>query len=403
VPGPSTERRLRVAILLSTESFEHFFQGQLGYDRERYVDSYRNDWAWDYCRALQLSGMDALLYVASHGPSARHDTPDGHVVRFLPIGRAYEPHRRIPALKRSPLGRWIAQIVNARAFLPALRAGLEADGVDVLAIQEYWTGRFDVLARRLDQVPLIGIDQGLPDRREVKWLKRRTLPRPRAIVTQTEREATKVRRYGGHAHRIPNGVDSGFFSPLAEPAERGTDILIAARLVDAQKRLSDLVEALALLPADWRLHIAGEGPDEAELRALVVRRGLQDRVLFHGFLDRTALRDRYRTCGVFALPSAYEGLPMALLEAMACAAPTVGSAIPAIAEVLTDGRDGRLVPVGSPTALAGAIQDAHTRRAELGPAARHTVEKTYSQEVFGRRIAGVVRAATGEGAAGRRL
>jgi glycosyltransferase involved in cell wall biosynthesis len=151
------------------------------------------------------------------------------------------------------------------------------------------------------------------------------------------------------------------------------------------------------------LDVAGEGPDEAALRRLVRARGLDARVAFHGFLDRTALRERYRTCGVFALPSAYEGLPMALLEAMACSAPTVGTAIPAIAEVLTDGRDGRLVSVGDPPGLAVALQDARDRAGELGPAARATIERSYSQAVFGRRMAALVDAATGRSGTDRRL
>lgn len=385
-----TSRRLRAAILLSTESFEDFFEGQLGYDRERYVSEYRNDWAWDYCKALSAAGVDPLLYVASYGANDSAETADGYRVRFLSITGGYAPWRRAPVLKRTPVGRFVAQLANTRAFLPALRAGLREDEVDVLAIQEYWTGRYDLLATRLGHVPLLAIDQGLPDRRELKWLKRRTLPRAHRIITQTEEEAGKVRRYGGAAERIPNGVDLTLFSPADPPRERERTVLVAARLFDYQKRISDLIAALALLPADWHLDVVGDGPDGASLRGAAARLGVADRVDFHGFLERSRLRELYRACGVFALPSAYEGLPMALLEAMACGAAPVGSDIPAIAGVITDDVDGRLVPVGEPTALAAAIEDAYTRRVELGAAARATVCRDYSQGGLGSRLSALV-------------
>jgi colanic acid/amylovoran biosynthesis glycosyltransferase len=171
-------------------------------------------------------------------------------------------------------------------------------------------------------------------------------------------------------------------------------VLTVARLLDRQKRISDLIAAIALLGGDWRLRILGSGPDEATLRAHALRLGAQACVTFLGFtLDQARVRDECRACSVFALPSAYEGLPMALLEAMSCATAVVGSDIPAIAEVITDGRDGLLAPVGDPERLAGRIQEADERRVELGAAARETIELWYSQNVMGRRLVEVMEAA----------
>lgn len=84
---------------------------------------------------------------------------------------------------------------------------------------------------------------------------------------------------------------------------------------------------------------------------------------------------------------------MALLEAMSCGAAVVGSHIPAIAEVVTDGHDGLLVPARDPSRLATGIREAHERRAQLGRAARATIESRYSQGALGKRLVEVLEAA----------
>jgi glycosyltransferase involved in cell wall biosynthesis len=383
-------RPLRAALLLSAEHFEAFYGRQMGLTVEDYLHRYRNDWSWDWCRALRAEGEDALIYVPSLHRRGRHATPDDVAVRFLPIGALYRPWELLPVLKRTPPGRYLAQVANAAAFLPALNTALREDAVDVLLVQEYWTARYDLVAARV-RTPVVAVDQGLPDRREVKLLKRRLLPRARRILTQTTIERDKVAAYGGAAERLPNGVDTARWSPSPDEGRARRTILTVARLLEIQKRTSDLLGALALLGQDWRLRVLGSGPDEQLLKTRARRLGVADRVSFLGFtLDQDRVRDECRSCSVFALPSAYEGLPMALLEAMSCGAAVVGSDIPAIAEVVTDGRDGLLVPVAAPDRLAARIREAEGRRAELGLAARATVEAQYSKDAMGRHLSGLL-------------
>ena len=115
----------------------------------------------------------------------------------------------------------------------------------------------------------------------------------------------------------------------------------------------------------------GRGGDEEALRRLADELGVGSRVDFHGFKrDRAEIRELVRRAGVFSLASAREGLPIALLEAMSTATPVVCSDIPAMAEVVSDGRDGRVVGLGRPDQLAEAIAYSHEHRDRLGPAAR---------------------------------
>jgi glycosyltransferase involved in cell wall biosynthesis len=400
-PDPSTSlsefARLRVALLLSTAWFEDFYGEGLGITRRQYLESYRNDWSWDWCRMLTRHGIDVTMYVATTLDAEHVGTPDGYRVRFLPLGRVATPWVRFPVLQRTPVGRYVAQLANAAAMLGALRSALITDRVDVLCVQEYWTARFDVLVRSLE-VPVVAVDQGLPDRHEVKVFKRGSFRHASGVVVQTDREAAKVARYAGNAQRIPNAVDARLFCPgVDDRDEAATTILCVGRLHDAQKRFSDVIRALALLPDGWRLEIAGNGPDRALLEQLSEALGVSARVKYLGFLsDSTILRDLYRRANVLALPSAYEGLPMVLLEAMSCGIPVVGSDIPAIAEVVEPGRTGLLVPVGDPARLAEALTEAVAREDELGVTARASILAKYDQAVIGPRLAGMLRSARPE-------
>ena len=386
---------LRAALLLSTSYFEDFYGSSLGLSRQEYLVDYRNDWSWAWCKMLAPAGVECSIYVPTIAEGEFVTTPDGRDVRFLPLGRLYSPWLRAPVLKRTPVGRYIGQAANAAALLAPLRESLTADRVDVLIVQEYWTARFDVLAGRLG-VPVVAVDQGVPDRREIKLFKRRAFGRCSGVVVQTMSEAAKVARFGGEPVRIPNAVDTDTFSPGEGPEADLPTILCVARLHEVQKRLSDVVRALAQLPPEWQLQLAGTGPDKAMLEALARELGVADRVHFLGFVgDAIELRRLYREATVVALPSAYEGLPMVLLEAMSCGTPVVGSNIAAIAEVIDDGQTGLLVPVGAVSSLAAALRRVVAERSRFGAAARRAILTSYDQAVVAPRLADLLGEATG--------
>jgi glycosyltransferase involved in cell wall biosynthesis len=119
-----------------------------------------------------------------------------------------------------------------------------------------------------------------------------------------------------------------------------------------------------------RFLAAGQGPLEAEIRAEVDRLQLGDRFRVLGYVDDTA--GVLSASDVFVLASLVEGLPIAMLEAMAMGLPVVASAVGGIPRVITDGEEGRLVPSGRPDVLAAAIGEvasAPERRAAMAEAA----------------------------------
>lgn len=119
-----------------------------------------------------------------------------------------------------------------------------------------------------------------------------------------------------------------------------------------------------------RLVLVGAGPEEAQLRELVAARGLTGHVLLAGVRDDVPTL--LPAFDVFALSSRYEGLSIALLEAMAAGVAPVATRVGGIPEVIRDGTDGLLVPPGEPGLLARALAELArepSRRRRLGAAA----------------------------------
>jgi len=154
-------------------------------------------------------------------------------------------------------------------------------------------------------------------------------------------------------------------NPVPQPLRSGTQADWGARSgprvlgvgsLKAQKNFALLIRAFARLdPAlEATLAIVGEGTERTALEALVTELGLTGRVLLPGFT--TTPGDWYESANLFALSSDYEGFGNVLVEAMHCGLSVVATDCPhGPAEVLGNGRWGRLVPVGDAAALAGAI------------------------------------------------
>ncbi|MDQ7248771.1 glycosyltransferase family 4 protein [Dongia sedimenti] len=155
--------------------------------------------------------------------------------------------------------------------------------------------------------------------------------------------------------------------PPRPPEAVPPEILFLGRLGE-RKGVPVLVAALGRLAArglDWRAVIAGDG-DAAPYRAEVERLGLSARVSFPGWLGEAETHDRLSRAAVLVLPSEAEGLPMAVVEAFAWGVPVISTPVGATPDILHDGVEGLLAPVGDAEALARALErligDANLRR-----------------------------------------
>lgn len=131
-------------------------------------------------------------------------------------------------------------------------------------------------------------------------------------------------------------------------------VVTAARLAP-QKSLHVLIDAVAELGPKVHVAIAGQGPLQDDLARRAAERGVSDRVRFLGFVSD--LPDYIAAADAFCLSSSWEGIPLAVQEAVLLGTPVVATAVGGMPEVIEDGRSGRLVPAGDPLALAGALDE----------------------------------------------
>jgi len=165
-----------------------------------------------------------------------------------------------------------------------------------------------------------------------------------------------------------HGVDTGRFAfpERGFAGDRPLTILSCGRLVPTKGHVQ-LIEALVAVrhrcPIRFQLIVVGEGPEREHLKRTVDRLGMTDIVELAGYVPYSAPEHvtRYRDADVFALPCVShrghkEGIPSAIVEAMASGLPVVSTHHGGIPEVVMDGRDGLLVDEGDVGQLADAIE-----------------------------------------------
>jgi glycosyltransferase involved in cell wall biosynthesis len=183
---------------------------------------------------------------------------------------------------------------------------------------------------------------------------------------------------------VPNGVDVEAWQPDAAVrkkvrAELGMEeefLWFAAGRLETVKDYPALLWAMVEVPESARLVIAGSGPMQNELLRLSTLLGLERRVRFIGF-DRDVLRWMQAADG-YVLSSRWEGLPMGLLEAAACALPAVATDVPGTREVIINGETGWLAPAGEAALLGAAM----TRMMQTPPGKRRTMGQRARQHVI---------------------
>jgi glycosyltransferase involved in cell wall biosynthesis len=207
------------------------------------------------------------------------------------------------------------------------------------------------------------------------------------VVAVSDQISPQLRRFGLKSDLIYNGIELAMV--------RGSDWEIRKRMNWGSRPVIGVIGRLAkqkghqyLLRAapevlrnspDTLFVFAGDGPERDSLEVEAKSLGVHESVRFLGV--RQDIPDILASIDILAMPSLSEGLPMALLEAMASAKPVVASAVGAIPRVIQNRANGILIAAGDVSGLAGALQDllrSKELRLELGRSARMTVEASFS-------------------------
>jgi glycosyltransferase involved in cell wall biosynthesis len=217
----------------------------------------------------------------------------------------------------------------------------------------------------------------------------RSFPRVVAVSEEVRQRLLEAGVQQERLRIIPNGIDLRPFTverctdPVDWSQDRPAVVGMVARL-SAEKGVDLFLRAAAKVAgtiSHVRFVVVGDGPDREKLEALI------DQLRLRPFVSMLGRRDdmpaQYASFDLLVSSSLKEGLPIAILEAMASGLPLVATAVGDVLSVVRNGETGILLPTGDPAALASAIVDLlrdREKRRRLGSVARQLVESQYSAE-----------------------
>jgi glycosyltransferase involved in cell wall biosynthesis len=326
-------------------------------------------------RAFDLGGA---LAPVRHPPHAELDGLEVEYVRFVapPRGPSY-----------ASWGAWAARPL--RRALGRIRGEFPFD----LVHAHYAVPAADALRRALPAVPLVISEHGGDifhtaarspgGRRAVETAFRHA----RLVLANSTAIGESCRELGANAVQV---VHLGAELPPAPAPPPADPMVVSVGNLIARKRNDTLLEAIARVRADHptlRCTIVGDGPERGTLEQLARTLGLDGAVTFAGRLEPAQAVATAQAATVFALPSVDEAFGVAYIEAMAAGVPAIGSrGEPGPEEISAAGGGIRLVEPGDVAGLADAIAALAfnaDERAELGRAARATVEREFTWERCG--------------------
>jgi colanic acid/amylovoran biosynthesis glycosyltransferase len=195
------------------------------------------------------------------------------------------------------------------------------------------------------------------------------------------------------------GVDINEWEYLPRPdaSDRALKILTVCRLV-GKKGVDTLLRAVAMSERSLELTVAGDGPERVNLERLASELNCQQRVRWLGAVDNEVVLQLMKDADIFVLPCRTapsgdrDGLPVVLMEAMACGLPVISGTMPAILELIEHGSNGLLVAENDASQLAREIRNlTDDVRNRLATAGRATVENEFSLEETIARLEGCLR------------
>lgn len=296
--------------------------------------------------ALRGAGTDARLVVLGDArvPAAAHDFTLAALARHI-----------------APDVIWAGGRLDPRALI-SLRATLAALAPDLVHVHGY-RALFYALAAG-GRTPVVATHHGVTSHdARVRAYERLTyalyrLPRVRRVFVVSAAGHDELRAQGvpsARLVRVPNFLALDAPIPAPRPPSGAPISLLFLGRLSPEKGLDVLLAALARPSAPpVHLDVVGDGPERVALERATHAAGLTARVIFHGFQPDVA--PFLAAADALVMPSRREGLPMALIEAVAAARPVVATAVGGIPELVTPGENGELCAPDDADALAAAIR-----------------------------------------------
>ncbi len=204
---------------------------------------------------------------------------------------------------------------------------------------------------------------------------------------------------GVKVYELPYPISTDL-TPIREASQEPLKIAYVGRFEEPQKRISRLASVLERLGASgtvFRATLAGDGPAMSDFskRLQQMSHEVRHRTTLAGILDSDGVKSLWRTHDVCLLTSAYEGMPLTLLEAMSAGVcPVVMLVDSGLPDLLVDGVNARLVPQGDVDGMVAVLQELSEDREQLrrlGSAAQRTVQLQYSPATHFRKLESIIR------------
>lgn len=263
----------------------------------------------------------------------------------------------------------------------------------LLALRPFLPRKTAILVREANVIA--STVQGFPPWVPAKSLYRNLYPLADAVIAPSRSIAEEVIAVAPGAGPgiaiLPNPVDEEGLRRRATPVRRepgtGLRLVCAGRLVE-QKGFDRLIACLPALTGDWKLAIYGEGCMRAELERQVAARGLERHISFPGFV--TDLPARIAGADAFLLPSRWEGLPNAVLEALAVGTPVIASGESGVEDLAQLAGKDVITVCEAGEEFAAAIASAKNHISRGGRPRRSLLPREFRMELAASRLAGLI-------------
>jgi glycosyltransferase involved in cell wall biosynthesis len=254
---------------------------------------------------------------------------------------------------------------------------------DVVHVQAHFLiGRALVRAAARRRIPVVATNHFMPENlygharipqalqhaaARLGWWDLRRVYRHVAVITAPTPRAVELLGSNGipGALAVSCGIDLvhfGQYAELAAAPDIGERRVLFVGRLDEEKRVDELLRAVALIVADGRdrrlrVDLVGDGSQRAAWRHLATALGIGSQVTFHGFVDEPTLLIAYAGCDVFCMPGVAELQSLATMEAMAAGKPIIAADAMALPHLVHPGRNGWLYPPGDVPALAARLRE----------------------------------------------
>lgn len=358
------------------------------YDDQKLVESEHSMKITIFTGSLSGGGAERVATNLANFLSCR-----GHEVELLTVGERNAIEALAPQIRTSSLAAKAQssnKVLNRIQRFSALKKYIKEQNRDCYISLLSLPSIMLLLLRRATKATII-VSQRINPGSQARWVQaanRWLARRADGFVFQTKEARDWFLPFIRRDRQviIPNAINPAFLR-APHTGQRNREIVSIGRLT-AQKNFALLITAFSLISEefpDYRLTIYGEGPFRKQLEDQVQDLNLADRVSLPGFV--TEIEQRLETAAMFALSSDYEGMPNALMEAMALGLPCVSTDCSGggASFLIDSGKNGLLVPTGNAQALAEAMRSILSNpqlAARLGTEAAAIKKQLNPEEIY---------------------